>query len=654
MAIKKAFVIKNGLEVSSNALVVNDQTNNVGVGSTNPRVELDLRGRFIATDSYLTGISTVINELNVGPDGSVLTVLGIGSIGVGTISPAYLLDIRSPVSTGQTALYVQGDTKFTGSLVVGGDISFDKLNVSYANISGITTTNNLNVTNISTLGVTTTTNLTAQNLNVSGITTTNSLSIDATQVISSARQLQNITSLDGTTTSTIESAVSSAPITFTDLKVSGVSTFVGLATFRNGLQVVSGVTTLGVTTTTSLTAQSLNVSGVSTLGTVKVSSGVVTATSGIVTYYGDGSKLTGNARNLTATIGLGTVGGLVGYGVSFIYLKGSGVSTTFYNSNSGIATIFLEAGGGGVAGSQTLDSTLQLGNTSSLGMSVGVITATYFVGNGSLLTNVPGSSNSGYANTAGIATYATNAGISTYATRAGIATYATSSGIATYATSAGIATYATNAGTSTSVIGGIASVTQLYVSSGITTLGIVTAGNIYSTGIVTATSFVGSGSGLTEVSIGPTISINTTGIITATSFKVGTAVTISSSGIDINSNIFSRALIKNCNEEINVIGNTGTAATINLANGNFVTATLTGNCTFTFTLGITAGAASFTLFLTNDSTSSRSIVWPTSVKWPNSSVPVRTTTGNATDVYTFFTLNSGTTWYGNLSLYNYT
>jgi hypothetical protein len=37
----------------------------------------------------------------------------------------------------------------------------------------------------------------------------------------------------------------------------------------------------------------LQVTGVSTLGTVQISSGIVTATSGIVTYYGDGSQLTG-------------------------------------------------------------------------------------------------------------------------------------------------------------------------------------------------------------------------------------------------------------------------------------------------------------------------------------------------------------------------
>jgi len=37
----------------------------------------------------------------------------------------------------------------------------------------------------------------------------------------------------------------------------------------------------------------LNVTGISTLGTVQISSGIVTATSGIVTYYGDGSQLEG-------------------------------------------------------------------------------------------------------------------------------------------------------------------------------------------------------------------------------------------------------------------------------------------------------------------------------------------------------------------------
>ena len=44
----------------------------------------------------------------------------------------------------------------------------------------------------------------------------------------------------------------------------------------------------------------VNVSGISTLGTVKISSGIVTSASGIVTYYGDGSNLTGIDSGLSA------------------------------------------------------------------------------------------------------------------------------------------------------------------------------------------------------------------------------------------------------------------------------------------------------------------------------------------------------------------
>jgi len=108
----------------------------------------------------------------------------------------------------------------------------------------------------------------------------------------------------------------------------------------------------------------------------------------------------------------------------------------------------------------------------------------------------------------------------------------------------------------------------------------------------------------------------------------------------------------NMGDLVNAVGNTGTAATINLANGNFVTATLTGNCTFTFS-NPSAGAASFSLLLTNDATAGRSITWPVSVKWPNASIPTRTTAANKSDVYTFFTVDGGTNWHGTLSLYNY-
>lgn len=77
------------------------------------------------------------------------------------------------------------------------------------------------------------------------------------------------------------------------------------------------------------------------VGDVRVS-GAIT---GIVTYYGDGSKLNLSGNTFTG-IGIGTTGGLVGYGVTFINFFGPGLSTAYYNSSVGIATIFLQGGGG--------------------------------------------------------------------------------------------------------------------------------------------------------------------------------------------------------------------------------------------------------------------------------------------------------------------
>ena len=110
---------------------------------------------------------------------------------------------------------------------------------------------------------------------------------------------------------------------------------------------VSGKSTLGVTTTTSLSAQNLSVSGVSTLGTVQISSGIVTATSGITTYYGDGSNLQINGTSLSDAISSSVPAGtIISYASTIAptgYLKcnGAAISRTSYNSLfSGIGTIF--------------------------------------------------------------------------------------------------------------------------------------------------------------------------------------------------------------------------------------------------------------------------------------------------------------------------
>lgn len=95
--------------------------------------------------------------------------------------------------------------------------------------------------------------------------------------------------------------------------------------------------------------------------------------------------------------------------------------------------------------------------------------------------------------------------------------------------------------------------------------------------------------------------------------------------------------------------NTSTAYTIALTGGTLQILTLTGNCTFTFPTP-TAGQ-SFTLFLKQDATGSRTATWPATVKWPSSFAPVITSTANKGDKYVFTA--DGTYWWGSNAGQNY-
>ena len=138
MTINKNFVVKNGFEASTDLIVADAVTRRVGVGTTVATHTLHVNGGIGATTLVVSGIGTFTNELNVGSNGSVLTALGIGgSVGIGSTLPSFLLDVRAPVSTGQTALYVFGDVEITG---------ITKANaVDFANliVSGIATFNNV-------------------------------------------------------------------------------------------------------------------------------------------------------------------------------------------------------------------------------------------------------------------------------------------------------------------------------------------------------------------------------------------------------------------------------------------------------------------------------------------------------------------------------
>ena len=59
MAIQKNFVIKNGLEVDTNLIVADAQTNKVSIGTTVPLYTLHVNGGIGATDLRVTGVSTL-------------------------------------------------------------------------------------------------------------------------------------------------------------------------------------------------------------------------------------------------------------------------------------------------------------------------------------------------------------------------------------------------------------------------------------------------------------------------------------------------------------------------------------------------------------------------------------------------------------------
>jgi len=331
MGVNKNFVVKNGLEVNENLILADASTKNVGIGSTIPARTLDVAGGIAVTDFYSTGIATFAgntqfsSQLNVGAGGTVLTALGAGSsVGIGTNLPGYLLEVRSPVSTGQTALYVYGDVRISGDINAD-DLIFDDLSADSLELTGIGTIptldttvgdiDNVNAVNISgTIGTITTlestsgtiTNLSSTNLSgtIGTITTLESTSGTITNLTGTIGTITDLssTNLSGTigTITTLEATSGE----ITNLNVSGFSTFVGFSTFGNDVYVA----------------------------------GVVTATS----FVGDGSGITGLPA---AGVGLQTAGGYIGAGATTLDFRGAGISTI--TISSGIGTINITGGGSG-------------------------------------------------------------------------------------------------------------------------------------------------------------------------------------------------------------------------------------------------------------------------------------------------------------------
>ena len=95
---------------------------------------------------------------------------------------------------------------------------------------------------------------------------------------------------------------------------------------------------------------------------------------------------------------------------------------------------------------------------------------------------------------------------------------------------------------------------------------------------------------------------------------------------------------------------TTASTTVSLAGGSTKRYTLAVNTTFVFPTGMAAGTP-LTLFLTQDSTGSRTVAWPSSVRWPEDTNPTITGTAGRTTGVTF--VFDGTYWIGGLMGANY-
>jgi len=373
--------------------------------------------------------------------------------------------------------------------IVTGTISSSRLGGSYGiNITGTATlANNLsNASNILT-GTINPARLTGTyNIIVSSAATASNLApgtyaVDISGNAATATTAANLSGGNVTGTSLNITGVSTLGITtVTSLTVSNTAT-IGYSTIKNAY--------IGVATVGFLTATNINVSGASTVGFLTASSiSTPNARIGVLTATTLSNISTAGITNLTVD-----------------YIRAIEL-TTLDKINSGIASVGIAT----IGFASITNAYIGIATINEINISTGIITVTTFSGN---LTGTATTA-SNLSNASGITT--------------GTIDPARLSG--TYNISITGDSQASTATTAVNVIGGIASVTQLQVGpgittvgfitasslqvSGITTLGVTTVSQLSSAGIITATFFSGSG-------------INLVGIVTQ--LTVGTGITLTSS-----------------------------------------------------------------------------------------------------------------------------
>ena len=360
----KSFNFRNGVQVDQDNFLV-DSLGRVGIGTTIPRTDLDvygnvaISGRLNTIDSISSGIASFTGTVKVGTgitmyaasgiisatyygDGSNLdglptsqwidvnpsiyaytSIYAAGNVGIATTNPGFTFQIgdnpnnTSGIGTAYgLGISSEGNLRTSGIITAksfvgsgAGVTSINAANISTGTLSAslFSNINSSGIATIGTLGVTGTS--TTRNLQVTGVTTVGF--ITATSLYVSG--IATIGTL-GITTATIGSLTVTQNISFeklevnvgiiTNLSTSGIATIgtlgvTGTSTTRN-LQ-VTGVTTVGF-----ITATSLYVSGIATIGIVKgdyldVGIGTITSFKSSYSEIGISTATTFKATDIEAT-----------------------------------------------------------------------------------------------------------------------------------------------------------------------------------------------------------------------------------------------------------------------------------------------------------------------------------------------------------------
>jgi len=459
MAINKNFVIKHGIEIAADALVLDSVTKNVGIGTSIGRLTLDVRGSIGSTSLSVSGIGTIVN-------GNIINLTGTaGTITNGTI------------------------TNLTGT--AGTITTFNSTNGTIVNLSG---------TNLNYSGIGTITNLSGVNINITGVVTATSF-------------------------------------------------------FGSGAN-LTGIANTGNIVSTAITTGTLNVTGVSTLGTVKISSGIITATSGVVTYFGDGSYLTGlpgnptlqqvlNAGN-TSTIGMSISG--VSTFTNGPILVGTATSTRTASQPLQVTGGAYVSGNLGIGSTNPTSALFVVGDarvtgvvtatTFSGNVNAGVGTITNLTGTAGTITNFNSTNLTGTAGT--ITTFnSTNGTITNLTGTAGTITNFNSTNLT--GTAGTITTFNSTNGTITNLTGTAGTITNFNSTNLTGTAGTITTFNSTNGTITNLTGTAGTITNLTATSaiVGSATTINSTGlnvtgIVTASGgFNIG----IQSGGLNVTTGV---------------------------------------------------------------------------------------------------------------------